>query len=227
MPSYSKPRTPKSRIIAFVGLVGTGKSTHMRLLAEYLKSRGFKVRMSLLKVGNLWAWPLYKLASMGLPIFKRKYLFKLWVVLDVFAISLKFLVFVWIPLRMGYTLLIEEYLPAIVADYIHIARINGHSLKYVRIAIAFMYRLAKLLPFTSVFLDADYTTLKKRWRLRGSPDEKVEYLLMQRTLLFSIAKSLSQSLIYINTAYSTIKEVHHMLIEKLVRQNYEGSSYNT
>ena len=67
-------------VIAFVGTVGAGKSTQMKLLAKYLKSRKFKVSTVYLKVGNLWAYPLYKVALMGWPIFRNKCLFELWII---------------------------------------------------------------------------------------------------------------------------------------------------
>jgi thymidylate kinase len=75
-----------NRLIAFLGPVGVGKSTQMRLLAEYLRSSGFRVQVTFLKVGHLWAYPLYKLALMGWLVLRSKYLFKLWMILNVFSI---------------------------------------------------------------------------------------------------------------------------------------------
>jgi len=206
----------KPRIIAFIGTVGAGKTTHMKLLAEHLRSNRLKVKITWLKVGHLWAYPFYMLASMGWPIFKNKWIFKMWVVLDMLAISLKFLISIWIPLKVGRIVLVEEYLPAIVADYLHIARINGYLPRDIW-GLPFIYRLAMLAPFTSVFLDADDNVLRERWRLRGTPNEKPGYIFMQRKLLLPLTKLLSRSFIYIDTSDSTVKEINYALKEHLVR----------
>ncbi|MEM4005297.1 MAG: hypothetical protein QXM43_06635 [Desulfurococcaceae archaeon] len=85
-----------------MGTVGAGKSTHMKLLVADLRSKELKVKTTQLRVGNLWAHPLYKAALMGRPIFKNKCLFKLWIILDTIAISFKFLISIWFPFKAGY-----------------------------------------------------------------------------------------------------------------------------
>ena len=196
--------------------MGVGKSTQIKLLAEHFKSKGLKVNIAGLKVGNLWAYPLYKIALIGWPIFKNKYMFKMWVVLDLIAISLKFLISIWLPFKAGRLILVEEYIPAIVADYLHIARINGYPPKDVRAIIAYTSRLATLVPFTSVFLDADTAVIRERWKSRGTSDEKLEYILVQQKLLPLITKLLSHRLIYIATSDSSVKETSYYLKEHLI-----------
>ncbi len=207
----------KPCVIAFLGPVGSGKSTQMRLLAKDLKAMGFDVKVVQFKTGNLWAYSLYRVASAGWPILKNRHLFKLWMILEVLAISFKFLIWIWLPLKARRIILVEEYLPAIAADYLYIARINGHQPKDVRVIISYVYKLAVLVPFISVFLDADNSVLKKRWKLRGTPDEKTGYISMQRKLLPLFVKLLSQSFIFLNTSDSTIKEINYRLREHLIR----------
>jgi thymidylate kinase len=44
---------PQPRVIVFTGTVGSGKSTHVKILYSKLKQRGFKARISFLKRGHL------------------------------------------------------------------------------------------------------------------------------------------------------------------------------
>jgi len=46
----------RPHIIAFLGTVGSGKSTQMKLLASELKRRKIKVRASFLKTGHIFAY---------------------------------------------------------------------------------------------------------------------------------------------------------------------------
>jgi hypothetical protein len=51
-----------------------------------------------------------------LNLFRR--IFRLWLGLDLISITLKFLAGVYAPLKLGYTIPIEEYVPATISDYI-------------------------------------------------------------------------------------------------------------
>lgn len=205
----------KPMIIVFVGTVGGGKSTQMGLLAKHLRSNGHKVKVTRLKIGHLWAHPLYELALKGRSIFRNGFLFKLWMISDMLAISLKFLISIWLPFKVGRIVLVEECLPSVIADYLYIARINGHQPKDIRAIVAHTCKLATLAPFISVFIDANDTVLMKRWRLRGTSREKPEYIFMQRRLLISLSKLLFDSFIYIDTSNSTVEETNHRLKEYL------------
>jgi len=224
----------RSRVIAFTGTVGSGKSTHMRLLYSKLKQKGLKTRMSFLKTGHLFAFileislarivaskrrdvfPIRALVEERPILFRR--ILRLWLGLDLISITLKFLVGVYIPLKLGYTILIEEYIPAIISDYIYLSKIVNYPLKVNSFAINYLLRLMKLCDHTQmIFLDAENDELKSRWRLRGSFDERGDYLYMQRTLLLHISRALSSSeLIYVNTSSKTITETQE-LITRLLR----------
>ena len=223
----------KSRLIAFVGPVGSGKSTQMRLLYSKLKQRGLKVRMSFLKTGHLFAFilevilakmiaskrkdvsPIRALVEEKPHFFKR--IFKLWVGLDLISIAIKFLTNIYIPLKLGYTILVEEYIPATISDYIYLSKIIKFPLKVNSFAVNYLLKLMSFYnPAQIIFLDAENSKLTYRWKLRGKFNERKDYVRMQRTLLLQVSKKLSYRLLYINTGTKTIKEAHKLIINRLL-----------
>ncbi|MEM0471725.1 MAG: hypothetical protein QXI22_07125 [Sulfolobales archaeon] len=221
------------RIIVFSGSVGSGKSTHMRLLASELRRRGVKVRVTFLKSGHVFAYiltillakmltrrrdlyPIGALVAEKPHIFRR--IFRLWLALDIISVSLKFLFNIYIPLKLGYTILVEEYIPATISDYLYLSRTIGLSLRPRSFTVIFLLRLMQLGGFTQIiFLDAENSELKHRWKRRGSPDERGDYINIQRTLLLQVSKELSSNgLLYVNTSKQTPEKVHQLIKEQLM-----------
>jgi len=223
----------KSRLIVFIGPVGSGKSTHIKFLYSKLKGRGLKVRMSFLKTGHILAfileiflakivagkrkdvYPIRALVEEKPSLLKK--LFGLWLVLDLISVTMKFLVSIYVPLKLGYTVLVEEYIPATISDYIYLSKIIKLPLKVNSFAINFLLKLMRLCaPKQIVFLDAENTKLIYRWKLRRSFGEREDYLLMQRTILMQISKRLSYEFLYINTGSKTIEETHKLILNHLI-----------
>jgi len=161
-------------------------------------------------------FPIRALIEEKTHIFKR--VFRLWLGLDIVSIAVKFLLSIYIPLKLGYTILVEEYIPATVSDYIYLSKIIGFALKPTSLAITFPLRLMCLGGFTQViFLNADNETLKSRWKHRGSFDEREDYLNMQRTILLQMSRKLSSNrLIYINTGKQTPEETYQLIKKYLL-----------
>ena len=217
----------KPRVIVFAGTVGSGKSTQMRLLASMLKRRRVKVKISFLKTGHILAYfleiilakmltkrrdvsPIRALVEEKSYIFRK--LFKLWLYLDVVSIAVKFLFSVFVPLKLGYVVLVEEYIPATIADYIYLSRIIGFALKPKSFTITFLLRLMYMGGFThTIFTDAENDVLKSRQRRRGSFEEREDYLNMQRNSLLSISRKLSNRLLYLNTEKQAVEETHRLI----------------
>ena len=223
----------KSRLIAFVGPVGSGKSTQMRILYSKLKQRGLKVKMSFLKTGHLFAFvlevilakmvaskrknisPIRVLVEERPHFFKR--IFKLWLSLDLISIAIKFLTNIYIPLKLGYTILVEEYIPATISDYIYLSKIIKFPLEVNSFAVNYLLRLMSFYNLTQIiFLDAENGKLTYRWKLRGGFNEREDYVRMQRTILLQVSKKLSYRFLYINTGTKTIKEAHKLIINRLL-----------
>jgi thymidylate kinase len=226
--------TSLARVIAFIGTVGSGKSTHMKILYSRLRRSGFKVKMGFLKTGNLFAFileillakistrkrrnvsPIRALLEERPTLFRK--IFRLWLGLDLVSITLKFFIYVYLPLRLGYIVLFEEYIPAVISDYIYLSRIIGFPLRTNSFAINYPLRLMKSCgPTQIIFLDAKDDELKRRWKLRGSPDERKDYIQMQRTLLLRIARELSSyGVIHIDTEAKTLAKVQKLIMTQIL-----------
>ncbi|MEM2598745.1 MAG: hypothetical protein QW482_03395 [Thermoproteota archaeon] len=209
-----------SPIIAFMGTVGSGKSTQMKLLALSLKRGGIRVKVSSLKSGylsciliNLLAkilvggrkdiYPIRALIEEKPNVFKK--LFKLWIFLDMISISVQFLESIYVPKKTRSLILVEEYLPATIVDYVYFAKtLNIPSAPFF--AIRFILKLIKLGGHMhTIFLDAQDTVLSKRWVQRASPNETFNYIMMQRSLLLPIVNKLSSSFSFIDTSSQDVE----------------------
>lgn len=219
-------------LVVLVGAVGSGKSTHIRLLYLELKKNGLRARTTCLKTGHLFAfilevflarilmnnrkdvYPIRVLIDDEPLIFKR--IFKLWILLDLISITVKFLISIYLPLKLGYTLLVEEYIPATISDYIYLSRILRFPLKMNSFIIKYLLKLVNLCsPVQTIFLDAENDELYLRYKLRRSPNETEDYLQMQRTILYRVAKTLSNNFLYINTGSKTPSEVQRLIINHI------------
>lgn len=114
----------KACIITFLGPVGVGKSTQIKLLRDHLRSRNVRVVDTFIKSTHGFAYILSRsLIALGVSerisypenttrIYPRgevvKGLFGLWTFLDTLSISAKFFLTVYMPFCLGFTVLIEE-----------------------------------------------------------------------------------------------------------------------
>jgi len=222
--------------IAFTGPVGAGKSTQIGLLASKLGNKGVRVKTTSLKINHFLAFILVViLVKMLCARNKRKdapfiralieekpclfrRLFKLWLTLDVLSIYIRFLLTIYLPLKMRHIVIVEEYLPSTIADHVYVARILGLPIKSPSTAVSFMLRMVHLGgSMQTIFLDAHNNVLKDHWRARRmNLDERPDYLNMQRTILLSLSKKLSSDdLLYIDTSKQTIEETHKLITDHL------------
>jgi len=207
----------------------------MRLLASRLSNDGLKVKVTSLKTDHFPAsivvillakilvrkrkdvYPIRALIDDRLALFKR--LFKLWLILGIWGIFVRFLLSIYLPMKMGYLVIVEEYIPATIADYMYLRRVVRISCNTVSFATDLMLRLKHVSdPMLVIFLDAHIDLLKSRWSHRKSLDEEPDYIHMQCSTLLSLSKKLSSCrLLYINTTKQTIEETHKLITKYLMK----------
>jgi thymidylate kinase len=221
------------RIIAFVGTVGAGKSTQIRLLRARFRKNKVRVKATGLKTNVFLAQALVLFINRLLSIKSRdlypiktlidekptlfKKLFKLWLLLDTIGVSIQFILTVYLPMKVGYTVLIEEYIPATIADYIYVSRTINLPLRNLSFTVNLMSKLIQIAPVQLIFLDAKTSELHIRWKRRKSLAEKPDYLEMQRTTLLALStKFSSNEMLRINTANRTIQQTHTTIVHYLL-----------
>lgn len=230
----------KGIIITFVGLVGAGKSTHIRLLSRTLRRSGSTPKISWLKTNHLFAYILLYLLSRIVTIRKPDYLirvfltyhrrlfdriYNVWLALDLISMLVRYITTILLPLKLGRIILVEEYVPAILADLHYF----NYRLKRKRKPwIARLYETILLAIYNKhknivVYIYADPQVLHKRWIKRGTPIEDLTYILFQEKILKKLAMILpAEKRIFINTSHRSLIEVHNEIygsLIQLIREN--------
>jgi len=96
--------------------------------------------------------------------------------------------------RLGYVVLVEEYLPGILVDYFHLTLLYGLDKRIVRWLIKVLCSCLNLNRAIIIFLVCDYDVLPIRWRKRGSPREHVSYLMSQQKIFAIFSNSMNNAL---------------------------------
>jgi thymidylate kinase len=206
-----------------MGTPGAGKSTQIAILASELRASGFKIRTTDLSSGYLRTFLRPLAIILGKLLTRRsnvsptsgllegdprvyRRLLKLWLMLDTFDTYATFLFRICVPSKLGYSLIIEQFIPTEIAEYFHFCRILGLRSDEALPWTGLLQRLIHLIrPARVVFLDAETTVLQSRWRRRARNKlniaETLEYMHMQRTLGVSLARALHQELVCVDSTY--------------------------
>lgn len=235
----------RGKLIIFLGSVGAGKSTHAMLLCRVLRRRWGRVfRKFTIKTHHLLGyaleWLLVKIVlgegpetSKHTPIrvlfenrpelFSR--VFRLWCTVDFLSTLFVFLLTAAFPLKLGHTVVVEEGLLATLADYIWLSRWAGISWrdKLIRILLRVLLTLCLAYrPFLAIYLDADFNALQRRWRLRGTPEERYDYVLMQKRLLKALCRKFYCCYV-VDTTSSTVAETAKQIIRLAIQHTIRRS----
>jgi len=213
-----------------MGPVGVGKSTHMRLLGNYFESQNARVVWSFIKSGHMLSYILRKaLIAFGAcekvmypdglaRVYPRRdivrRLFRLWCFLDAFSIVVKFFFSIYIPYKLGFTLLIEEGLSMTLFTYCksfpHFFDTEPKDLKLFSSLLGWIQSKSH---HVNIVLDANADELSRRRRYRSfRQDELLDYISMQKKWIE--AMDLGDT-IFIETTGKPILVVHDNIVAAL------------
>ena len=221
-----------SSIVAFIGPVGVGKSTQMRLLKHRLESKNVKVVCTFIKSNHVFSFFLSRfLIFLGskeigsypgglVIVYPRRAilraLFPLLCVLDAASIAIKFLFRVQIPFLFGSTVLVEEGLLMTLFTY---------EVFYPR----FFNTRPRMLPFVprllgwtmarnhkNIVLDAEDEELRLRRKQRSQRQNELdEYVAEQRKWIGRLGFDHPA---IINTTGKSVGAVHREILRTLDAQ---------
>jgi len=136
-------------------------------------------------------------------------------IVDTISICLKFLVSIYIPIKIGNIVLVEDYIPSTITHYryycqclkLPLSSINFSS----KLALTLMSRFSTLI----IFQDAPTEVLKSRWRARDFFIERENYVhhTRRKILLSLLQKLLPNKLIYIERGNRSVSEVNKLIME--------------
>ncbi len=221
-------RSSHALIITFVGPVGVGKSTHMKLLQNHLASRGGRVVATFIKSSHALTYVLnialmalgaseethYKTqvsTSIRSDIFAR--LLPLWCFLDTLSIAGKFFVRVYIPFKLGFTVLIEEGPAMTLLSYYWIfPQLFKAEARVPRLVPNLLGWIQKN-EHVDIILDASDEDLVRRRESRDfRRDELPQYVDLQRRWIEHLN---FRNTLFINTRGESIAETQEKIISAL------------
>jgi len=184
-------------LIIFIGNPGCGKTTMIRLLSKvtrlhssYLKLP-FAARAIIPMLGKV----------LGVSSRGQERLLRIGSYLDllggIFYFAVKHLYILSLMHKVD-VVLVEEHLPGTIVDYIHLQRILNirKSIIHVLIKICYYVTFNGVHNMKTIYLRCSNETLMRRWQLRGSPPENLEYLTTQRSVFEAWCKVIGCLSIY-------------------------------
>lgn len=222
-------------IIVFIGPPGSGKTTQIHLFSKVLNSRGKKVSVLCLKRGFFATFlervlvlliygknphHLYPMETLlrGAKD-KLKKIVSLWYTINTLEIVIRLLVLMVASKVFKRIFLVEEYIPAIIADYIYIMLRLQKSITIITRDINILIHLyLKVYPLKLVVLTASLKELIYRWYKRGRAEPSRIYVFVQRVipnLIKMLARHPNKDILIIDTTYKPIYKTQKILVQNI------------
>lgn len=211
-------------IITFIGPVGVGKSTQIRLLKKFLESKNKKSIVTYIKSVHGFTYILSGLIGFLLKTQKEgddiagyslkqdfyKRIYPLWVLSETVSIIGKFFFTVYLPYQLGYSVLIEEGLKMTIANY---RLFRPHFLGIKPVKLPFIGTLSNWVmskKHIEIVLDADnHELISRRSSRRFRRYETKVYENLQRQVMSQLK---GKHTLYINTTGKSTKSIHNIIV---------------
>lgn len=212
------PIDKQGLLISIFGPDGAGKSTQATLLSNYLKTRGFKVKVAWVKSYHTLAYVLSNLiAKLSLntvelnaqgniikikPLQDKRISRKLWTWIEFLSVLPVAIIKVWIPVKAGWIVIADRYLLDSIASIAY--TINDPTFPDSLIARLMLGLVPKRAVL--IHLDAPYSEIAKR---RGKATDPASYIEFLRATCLKLARCLNT--ISLDTSKLTIDEVQQVI----------------
>jgi hypothetical protein len=217
-------------IISFIGPVGVGKSTQIKLLKKYLRSRGEKTVDTYLKSAHGSTYLLANLIGLLSKSIhsqsdseasrNRRAIHiafsPLWNASETVSIVGKFLLNVYLPFTFGYNVLIEEGLIMSIENYKsfrpHILGVRASDLPF----LSTLLRWSDSRRHLYIILDVgDEEVASRRMSRTFRRSESDDYVGLQRTVMSKLS---GPDVLVVETSGKSIEEVHKIIVDRM-REN--------
>lgn len=195
-------------MVIFIGPQGSGKSTQVDLLFNWLQSHNLRVKKThilhkhlfaylfekiLIMLGrySYWVYPSGEKTKVLDYEFERRIL-RLWFFMQVFSVIVTVFFRVYLRLWSGFIVIAERYIPDAVIHLLMISDFHNPSDSFVT---NLTRHLLRYIPKNSliIFLNCKYPVLKQRYNSRGSQTEPEFYISRYVELYPVIARCISSN----------------------------------
>lgn len=211
--------------VSIFGPDGSGKSTQAGILANYLLSRGLKVKLAWIKSYHTFAYVLSeiieRLSSRSVILNAQGSVIRInsvsngsinrsvWAWIELVSVLPLVIFHVYLPLYMGWVVIADRYLVDSIVSIAYTLNDLEFDSSLISKALLCLFPKNSIL----VHLDSNYTEIKKR---RGAMTDPEDFLQFQRIMYDKISKRLK--VVRIDTGQQNVEETAKIIRGLLPRE---------